>query len=70
MPLRNSLLAHHLPNYHIAVVNENMNIVPHGERGEMIISGPGVSNGYFNLPELTAKKILPNPFPELPGYNI
>jgi amino acid adenylation domain-containing protein len=46
-----------LPNYHIAVVDENMNIVPHGERGEMIISGPGVSNGYFNLPELTGTKV-------------
>nr|WP_305050470.1 AMP-binding protein [Elizabethkingia bruuniana] len=60
-----------LPNYHIAVVDENMNIVPHGERGEMIISGPGVSNGYFNLPELTAQKFLPNPFPRITrGYNI
>ncbi|WP_262384260.1 non-ribosomal peptide synthetase, partial [Elizabethkingia miricola] len=59
-----------LPNYHIAVVDENMNIVPHGERGEMIISGPGVSKGYFNLPELTAQKFLPNPFPELPGDTI
>lgn len=59
-----------LPNYHIAVVDENMNIVPRGERGEMIISGPGVSNGYFNLPELTEQKFLSNPFPELPGDKI
>lgn len=59
-----------LPNYHLAVVDENMNIVPRGERGEMIISGPGVSKGYFNLPELTAQKFLPNPFEELPGDTI
>jgi amino acid adenylation domain-containing protein len=59
-----------LPNYHIAVVDESMNIVPRGERGEMIISGPGVSNGYFNLPELTEQKFLQNPFPELPGSTI
>lgn len=59
-----------LPNYHIAVVDENMNILPRGERGEMIISGPGVSNGYFNLPELTEQKFLFNPFPELPGDRI
>lgn len=60
-----------LPNYHVAVVDENMNIVPRGERGEMVISGPGVSNGYFNLPELTEQKFLANPFPEdLPGDRI
>lgn len=59
-----------LPNYHLAVVDEHMNIVPRGERGEMIISGPGVSKGYFNLPELTAQKFLPNPFEELPGDTI
>lgn len=59
-----------LPNYHLAVVDENMNIVPRGEQGEMVISGPGVSNGYFNLPELTANKFLDNPFPFLPGAKI
>jgi acyl carrier protein len=36
----------------------------------MIISGPGVSKGYFNLPELTEQKFLNNPFPELPGDTI
>ncbi len=59
-----------LPNYHIAVVNENMEIVPRGERGEMIISGPGVSKGYFNLPKLTTEKFLPNPFSEIYGDRI
>ncbi|MDQ1805499.1 amino acid adenylation domain-containing protein [Chryseobacterium sp. CKR4-1] len=63
-------IGHPLPNYHIAVVDENLNIIPRGERGEMIISGPGVSNGYFNLPELTDQKFLKNPFPELPGDTI
>jgi len=56
-----------LPNYNMAVVDEQMKILPRGERGEMIITGPGVSGEYFNLPELTAKQFLPNPFPELPG---
>lgn len=59
-----------LPNYHIAIVDEHLNIIPRGERGEMIISGPGVSKGYFNLPELTEQKFLNNPFPELPGDTI
>ncbi|ASK30494.1 peptide synthetase [Chryseobacterium sp. T16E-39] len=60
-------IGHPLPNYHIAIVDEHLNIVSRGERGEMIISGPGVSNGYFNLPELTKEKFITNPFSELPG---
>lgn len=59
-----------LANYHLAIVDENMNIVPPGEKGEMIFSGPGVSKGYFNLPELTAEKFVPNVFPQLPGDTI
>ena len=59
-----------LPNYHIAVVNEKMEIVSRGERGEMVISGPGVSKGYFNLPKLTAEKFMPNPFSEIYGDTI
>ena len=47
-----------LPNYNLAVIDEQKNIVPKGERGELIISGPGVSNGYVNLPELTEKKFI------------
>ncbi len=60
-----------LPNYHLAVVDENMNIVPRGEQGEMVIVSPGVAQGYFNLPELTKQKFLKNPFPEqLPGEHL
>ena len=60
-----------LPNYNIAVVDENMHIVPRGEKGEMIITGPGVSNGYFNLPELTNQKFVPNTLSlVLPGDTI
>lgn len=59
-----------LPNYNIAVVDESLRIVPRGEAGEMIITGPGVSMGYFNLPELTQEKFLLNPFEELPGTHL
>jgi len=59
-----------LPNYNIAVVDESLRIVPRGEAGEMIITGPGVSQGYFNLPELTREKFLENPFKELPGSHL
>ncbi len=50
-----------IPNYNLAVVDEHLNPVPMGERGELVISGPGLSNGYINRPELTREKFVPKP---------
>ncbi len=50
-----------LPNYNLAVVDEQMNILPVGERGELVISGAGVCSGYINLPELTSQKFVVKP---------
>ncbi len=47
-----------LPNYNLAVIDEKLNILPFGERGELVISGPGVCNGYINRPDLTQEKFL------------
>lgn len=61
-----------LPNYGVAVVDDAGNPVPRGERGELVISGPGLSAGYVSLPELTAEKFLPKPaaLDALPGERI
>ena len=48
-----------LPNYNLAVVDEQLNLLQVGERGELVITGPGVSNGYVNRPELTIDKFVP-----------
>jgi non-ribosomal peptide synthetase-like protein len=58
-----------LPNYNLAVVDEQMNILPCGERGELVITGAGVCRGYINLPELTAGKFVAKPegLSALPG---
>jgi non-ribosomal peptide synthetase-like protein len=47
-----------LPNYNMAVVDENLNLLPNGEKGELVISGPGVSAGYINRPDLTVEKFV------------
>lgn len=61
-----------LPNYNLAVVDEQLNLLPIGERGELIVSGPGVCNGYVNRPELTAQKFVVKPegLDALPGDRI
>ncbi|KAL8893752.1 MAG: hypothetical protein Q9192_004960 [Flavoplaca navasiana] len=45
-----------LANYGTYIVNEESRPVPIGWLGEIAISGPGVASGYWNLPELTARK--------------
>ena len=50
-----------LPNYNLAVVDEQYNPLPPGERGELVITGPGVCNGYINRPDLTAEKFVDKP---------
>jgi non-ribosomal peptide synthetase-like protein len=50
-----------LPNYNLAVVDEALNLVPVGEAGELVITGPGLSTGYVKLPQLTREKFVPRP---------
>jgi acyl-CoA synthetase (AMP-forming)/AMP-acid ligase II len=40
------------------VVDENGTIVERGTEGELCIAGPGVTQGYWNLPERTARAFL------------
>ncbi len=61
-----------LPNYNLAVVDEKMNLVPFGEAGELVITGPGVASGYVNLPQLSSEKFVQKPawLSELPGKTV
>ncbi len=42
-------------------MDEALNLVPVGEAGELVITGPGVSNGYVKLPQLTKEKFVLKP---------
>ena len=66
------VIGHPLPNYNMAVVDEQMNPLPPGEQGELVISGPGLSSGYVRLPQLTLEKFMPKPASliALPGDRI
>ncbi|WP_091370211.1 Pls/PosA family non-ribosomal peptide synthetase [Mucilaginibacter mallensis] len=55
------VIGHPLPNYNLAVIDADMNLMPLGEPGELVITGPGVSEGYIGLPELTRQKFIPKP---------
>lgn len=61
-----------LPNYNLAVVDDKLNLLPYGEAGELIITGPGVSSGYVRLPQLTSEKFVTKPasLSGLPGDRV
>lgn len=51
-----------IANTQLYVVDEQMNLLPPGQPGELCIGGIGVGRGYINRPELTARKFVQNPW--------
>jgi amino acid adenylation domain-containing protein len=54
-------------NVEIHIVDEHLNPVPDGAPGELVIGGAGVGRGYLNLPELTARGFVADPFSRSEG---
>ncbi|MCH9696801.1 MAG: amino acid adenylation domain-containing protein [Gammaproteobacteria bacterium] len=58
------LLGEGLANTRLYVVDEQLNLVPDGFPGELMIAGDGVARGYQNRCGLTAERFIPDPFAE------
>lgn len=56
-----------IDNLRVYVVDSDMNPVPIGVPGELLIGGIGLARGYFDRPDLTAEKFIPNPWGDYPG---
>ena len=50
------------------VVDKNLNRLPFGIPGELIVAGHQVGRGYLNRPEKNAEVFIRNPFSDEPGY--
>ncbi len=59
-----------IDNLKVYVVDQHMNPVPIGVPGELLIGGIGVARGYFDRPDLTAQKFIPNPWADSPGERL
>ena len=59
-----------ISNTEIYLLDERLEPVPIGVRGEMYVGGRGIARGYLKFPDLTAGKFIPHPFSSEPGARL
>ncbi|KAJ5579632.1 uncharacterized protein N7459_005617 [Penicillium hispanicum] len=58
---QNPLALRTLPNYSVYVLDENLQLVPLGMPGEVVVGGAGIAQGYLDN-DRTKERFLPDPY--------
>jgi long-chain acyl-CoA synthetase len=56
-PIKVGSIGKPMPETEVKVIDNNDNELPQGKEGELIIRGPGLMKGYWNMPEVTAESL-------------
>jgi hypothetical protein len=59
-----------IANTTVYILDAQSNFCPIGVPGELCIGGVGVTLGYWNRPELTAERFVPDPFSQVPEAHL
>lgn len=59
-----------MSNQKLYILDRHLRPVPVGVPGELCMSGAGLTDGYFNQPQQTAERFVPNPFSSEPGARL
>jgi amino acid adenylation domain-containing protein/non-ribosomal peptide synthase protein (TIGR01720 family) len=69
-PDRRTPIGTSVSGYEVYLVDANLQPVPVGIPGELLIGGAGLARGYINHPELTAAHFIPHPCSAVPGARL
>jgi bacitracin synthase 3 len=59
-----------IQNMNLYILDDNLQLLPKGSKGQLYASGIGVGRGYFNNESQTKKSFLENPFKKEDGYEV
>jgi len=59
-----------IANTTVYILDAQKNLCPIGVPGELCIGGDGVALGYWNRPDLSAERFIPDPFSTSPGATL
>ncbi|NER98850.1 MAG: amino acid adenylation domain-containing protein, partial [Symploca sp. SIO1B1] len=57
-----SAIGRPIPDLQLYILDDNLQPVPIGVKGQIYVGGAGVARGYLNRQQLTLERFIPNPF--------